>query len=76
MRRAHRAAGDSVGEIDRLSRKIIEMGRFDIGIAGVAGRSGPPLVCHQIQHIGLVGRLRGTSATRDEREEHDEPIST
>jgi hypothetical protein len=76
MHRAHRAARDSVREIHRLSSKIIEVGRFDIGIAGVTRRCGAPLVCHQIQHIGLVHWFGGASATRDEREQHDEPFST
>ncbi len=44
MRAAHRAAGDGVGEVDRLISEAIEVGRLDIGITGVTGRRGAPLV--------------------------------
>jgi hypothetical protein len=53
IRRANRAAGDSVGEIHALPRQAIQVGRTHDRVAGIAGRLCTPLVAKDKNHVGL-----------------------
>lgn len=71
--RADRTARDGVGEVDASSDQCVEVGRFDIGIAGVAGGLGAPLVGEYEHQIGSRRRLAAQRLTQGRRSRQAEP---
>ena len=55
-RRAHRTAGNGVGEVQALPRQRIDMRRLDIVVASIAAGLGPPLIAENQHYIRLFGR--------------------
>ena len=54
VRRTHRAARNDIAGIDAFAEKAVNVGRFDIGIAGVAQGAGPPLITKDKEQVGFT----------------------